>query len=359
MDAKDYVGAMAQYELLGSYSDSEKQLRSARYLQANLLFTSQDYAGAEAIYALIADYKDVDDRLNEIHFIQADALLTAGDYTAARLMFEALEDYAGAADKVKACDMLSAAALEAQGSLLDAAQLYAALGDYEDAATKAHAAYYALAQQTTGLEAAAYYELAGDYQDAAQQAEAIYDERYQALAQQAEEAMNNGEYALAFTLLDTADLSALPAKYAYLAETRQEAAYQEAERLTHAGQPYAALPYYQAVPDYKEAARRLDSMCYRLVGTWQDENGAVYTFNQDGTCSLAGEKLCFTVSGDTISTGESQESLLVSHRVSSLTEESATLYDLRQASAKAVKLTWMEQIDLPAPEEAGVAVVDE
>lgn len=140
---------------------------------------------------------------------------------------------------------------------------------------------------------------------------------------------------------------------------RQEAAYQEAERLTGAGQPYAALPYYQAVPDYGEAARRLDSACYRLVGTWQDETGAVYAFNQDGTCTLAGEKLYFTISGDTISTGESPEGLLVSHRVSAITEESATLYDLRLASATAVKLTKLEQIDLPAQEETGVAVVDE
>lgn len=359
MDAKDYTGAIAQYELLGSYSDSERQLRSARYLQANLLYTSKDYAGAEALYALIADYKDVSDRLDEIHFLQADDLLTAGDYASARPLFAALENYTGAADKVKACDILSAAALEAQGKLLEAAQLYVSLGDYEDASSKAQAAYYALAQQSAGMDAAAYYELAGSYQDAAQQAEAIYDARYQALAQQAEEAMTNGEYALAFTLLDKADLTDLPAKYAYLAETRQEAAYQEAERLTEAGQPYAALPYYRAVSDYKEASQRLESPCYRLVGTWEDESGAVYFFGEDGTCTLAGEKLFFSMSNDTISTGESADALIISHRVSSLKEKTATLYDLRLSSVTAVKLTRMEQIDLPAQEQPGVEVVDE
>lgn len=359
MSAKDYAGAMAQYALLGDYSDSAKQLRSARYLQANLLYTNKDYAGAEALYTLIADYKDVSERLDEIHFIQADALLTAGDYAAARPLFAELGDYAGAADKVKACDMLSAAALETQGSLLEAAQLYASLGDYEDAAAKAQAAYYALAKQCTGMEAAGYYEQAGDYQDAAQQAEAIYDARYQALAQQADEAMTNGEYALAFTLLDKADLSDLPAKYAYLAETRQEAAYQEAERLTEAGQPFAALPYYRAVPDYKEAAQRLESPCYRLVGTWQDESGAVYSFSEDGTCTLAGEKLFFAMNNDTISTGETAEALMVSHRVSSLKENTAILYDLRLSTVTAVKLTRMEQVDLPTQEQAAVEVIDE
>lgn len=359
MTAKDYAAAIAQYELLGDYSDSEKQLRSARYLQANLLFTNEDYAGAEALYTLIADYKDVAARLDEIHFIQADALLSAGDYAAARPVFAALENHAQAQEKVKTCDMLYAAALQEQGSLLEAAQLYASLGEFEDAPAKAQAAYYTLAQQASGMDAAAYYELAGDYQDAAQQADAIYDERYQTLAQQADEAMSNSEYALAFTLLDKADLTDLPAKYAHLAETRQEAAYQEAERLTAAGQPFAALPYYQAVPDYKEAAQRLTSPCYQLIGTWQDENGAVYTFNTDGTCTLAGEKLCFTISGDTISTGTGKDELLVSHRVSSLKESSLTLYDLRLTSAKAIKLTRMEQIDLPAQEQTGVAVVDE
>lgn len=359
MGAKDYAGAMAQYELLGDYSDSAKQLRSARYLQANLLYTNKDYAGAEALYALIADYKDAGDRLDEIHFLQADTLLTAGDYAAARPIFAELGDYAGASDKVKACDMLSAAALQEQDKLLEAAQLYAGLGDYEDAPEKAQAAYYALAQQHTGMEAAAYYELAGAYQDAAQQAEAIYDARYQALAQQADEAMTNGEYALAFTLLETADLTDLPAKYAYLAETRQEAAYQEGERLTAAGQPFAALPYYRAVPDYKEAAQRLESPCYRLVGTWQDEAGAVYSFNEDGTCTLAGEKLYFSMNGDTISTGEASDALMISHRVSSLADDSATLYDLRLSSVVAVKLTRMKQIDLPVEEQPTVEVVDE
>ncbi len=362
-DSKDYAGAIAQYELLGDYSDSVKQLRIARYNRANELLASGDYAGAEALYNLVNGYKDTEDKLAEIHYIQADALLTAGDYAAARPLFVALGKYSDAKTKVQACDYQAAAALQNEGKLLEAAEMYATIADYEDAKVKSGEAYYALAQTALkdgrSLQAAEYFTLAGSVQDAAQQAEAIYDQHYQGVAQQAQEAMDNGEYALTVQLLGQLDLTVLPQKYASLQSTWQQANYLEAERLNDAGDAYGALPYYQAIPDYKNVESRLERLCYKIIGTWQSREGDYYIFRENGTCSMAGEEMYFNVDSYAMSTGAQADGLLITHRISSVMGDNAVLYDLRDGTAKAINLT---RAQLPRAEEAptqGMEVVDE
>ena len=204
--------------------------------------------------------------------------------------------------------------------------------------------------------------MAGTYEDAAQQAEAIYDERYLDVAQQAEAAMESGEYALAFTLLDTADLTDLPAKYVHLPKTRQEAAWLEAERLMDAGLPYEALPYYRAVPDYKKSAERMNSLCYKIIGNWQDKNGDYYVFNEDGTCLMAGKELFFSVDKYTMSTGESKEEMRITHRISSVNGNGAVIYDLSDGTARTIGLARAEMPEATpqsTPEPESMEVVDE
>jgi tetratricopeptide (TPR) repeat protein len=253
-----------------------------------------------------------------------------------------------------------------EGKLLEAAERFAAIEGYEDAAAQAQAAYYALAQATRqegrSLQAARYFELAGTYEDAAQQAEAIYDERYLDVSRQAEQAMQSGEYALAFTLLDTTDLTDLPKKYADLPKTRQEAAWLEAERLMEAGLPYEALPYYRAVPDYKKSAERMNSLCYKIIGTWQAKNGDYYVFNEDGTCRMADKELYFSVDKYTMSTGESKEEMRITHRIASVNGNGAVLYDLSDGAAKTIGLARAEQpqaMPQPTQEPESMEVVDE
>jgi len=171
--------------------------------------------------------------------------------------------------------------------------------------------------------------------------------------------MQNGEYALAFTLLDKTDLTDLPAKYADLPDIRKEAAWQEAERLMEAGQPYDALPYYRAVPGYKKAVQRMESLCYRIIGTWEDENGAAYAFNEDGSCTLAGTAMMYSVNDYAMSTGASKDALLITHRISSVKENSAVIYDLRDGTAKTIRLTRVEVTAAPVEEQTDVEVVDE
>lgn len=362
-DAKDYAAAIAQYELLGDYSDSVKKLRVARYNRANELLASGDYAGAQALYQLVNGYKDTEDKLAEIDYIQADSLLTAGDYAAARPLFVALGEHSDAKTKVKACDYLAAAALQQEGKLLEAAELFATIADYEDAQVKSGEAYYALGQAALkdgrSLQAAEYFTLAGSVQDAAQQAEAIYDQHYQGVAQQAQEAMDNGEYALTVQLLGQLDLTALPEKYASLQNTWQQANYREAERLLDAGDAYGALPYYQAIPEYKNVSSRLEKLCYKIIGTWQTREGEYYIFRENGTCAMAGEELLFNVDSYAMSTGTKDGGLLITHRISSVTGNEAVLYDLRDGAAKAIYLTRAELPEAADEPTASVEVVDE
>ena len=346
MDQGNYPGAIAQYEILGDYSDSEKQLRIARYKQAEILFDAQDFAAAEKLYALVDGYKDSADKLEHIRFTQAEALLAAGDYAAAQPIFEQLSGHADAAARLAACDYLAASALMAEQKYLEAAELFTSIASHEDAALKAQEAYYALAGETKAegltLQAARYYTLAGNVQDAPAQAESLYDECYQATAEAVAQAMASGEYAQAVQLLSGVDLTGLPEKYAALQDTWQEANYLEAQRLDEAGFPYDALPYYRAVPGYKDTAKQLDRACYRILGTWVNRDGESFIFREDGTCTLGSEELHFSISTLAMSTGDSKETLQPTHRLASVSGDEAVLYDLRDNRTKIIRLTRTE-----------------
>ena len=189
------------------------------------------------------------------------------------------------------------------------------------------------------LEAAEYYTQAGTYQDSAAQAVAMYDSYYGEKAAAAQEAFNNGYYAMCVSILREVDLTDLPSKYAYLRDTYEEACYEEGNRLYEAAQPYAALDYYRDIPGYRDVNSRLQKACYLLLGTWTDLSGAEYTFREDGTCLMAGEELHFSVDGTNLLTGPSADALSITHRFSGVTKKNAWVYDKRSGTEVTIYLT--------------------
>ena len=143
----------------------------------------------------------------------------------------------------------------------------------------------------------------------------------------------------------------LPEKYADLPKMYQEACYQEASRLYASGDLYGALSFYRLIPDYRNVDEVLNRSCYLILGQWQGENGETFTFLPDGTCSLNGEKLYFSVNTYAMQTGVAPDALALTHKVSSIDESRLTLRDVRDGQNTVIRLTRDTAFELviPAP----------
>ena len=351
----DYAGAIEQYEALGTYRDSEKQLKIARYSQAGALLESGDWAGAEALYEQLGTYKNSEDGLKQARYGKAAALYDAGDYTGARTLLAALGKYSDAEQRVRACDYMIAAQLEEDGQHEAAAKRYHSVSGYQDAEERAQAIYYSLGEAALGdgrtLQAGRYFTKAGSYSDAAGQAEACYDSYYGKAAETASVSRKAGNDAQTAAVLSLVDLDELPEKYAYLADWLTEANYSEGVRLFKAGKPFEALPYLQAVADYKNVKNSyLSQTCYLLLGRWEnasEDRSDVFIFYPDGTCSLNGEKLVFSADTYTLKTGADEDSLTLAYRITSIDGKTAVMRDAANNN-RIIRMKRTGDAELPA-----------
>ena len=151
------------------------------------------------------------------------------------------------------------------------------------------------------------------------------------------------EYTAVADLLMNLDMENLPADYADLRDIFRESCYQAGESYYAAGQVYQAYPYYQEISDERRVKERLKEACYLVLGTWQDTEGNAYTFNLDGTCTLAGESLYFAVDGLTIRTGASADALTATHQLTGISATSAWLFDQRNGANVRIRLTKVEK----------------
>ena len=349
--AGSYEAALEHYLLLGDYEDVPAQLKLTKYHLGVEYVQSARYAEAAAIFTELGKYKDSAAKLKEATYGHACALMDSGDFDTARALFESLGKYSDAKQRIPACDYGKAAAMAAAGQREEAAALFLSLGKYSDAQDQGYALYYALGTEAhrQGLmkEAAAWYELTPGYADADARCTAIYDASYAAVTAAAQKAVDEKNYPLAIAILQKVDMTGLPEKYAGLPKMYQEACYQEASRLYTAGDAYAALPYYQLIPGYRNVDEVLSRSCYLILGQWLGAEGESYLFLPDGTCSLNGEKLLFTVSTYAMQTGTAADALTLTHKVSSIDKKELNLRDIRDGQNVIIRLTRDESYVLP------------
>ena len=355
------AGATEQFAQLGDYSDAAKRLQAVQYVQAGLYLdqgTAEGYQQAIDAYAALDSYSDSADKLKQAQFGQADLLLNDGHYAEARPIFEALGSYGEAAKRVQACDYALAADLYAQGQIEEAAALYQSISSYGDAADKAKAIRYEQAAKASDpLTAARYYEQAGSYEDARAKADELYQQYYGEPAAQAQAAYDRGDYAQCAALLRSLDMTDLPAEYANLPDRYKAACYEAGNQLYNEGKPYEALAYYREIPGYRNVNDRLQRACYLILGAWTDLDGVVYVFSDDGTLTIGGEKLYFTVDGTTLRTGASPDALADTHRLSGVTKRNAWLFDKRSGTEVTIYLT-KDEAAAAALAEAAAAVAE-
>lgn len=216
------------------------------------------------------------------------------------------------------------------------------LGDYRDSKERLNEVKYLKAAhmgETSPLSAAQLFQSLGSYRDAPAQVEAMYDRYFGPAASDINQAYNTHQYEKAIALLRTLDLTKANEKYAYLRSVYKESCYLLANSLYDAGKPYEALAYYREIPGYKSVDDRLSRSCYLILGTWEDLKGNRYVFRDDGTCSMAGEELYFNIDGTSVFTGDTSVALARTHRLTSVTNKNAWLFDGRSGTEITVYLT--------------------
>jgi hypothetical protein len=106
----------------------------------------------------------------------------------------------------------------------------------------------------------------------------------------------------------------------------QEANYLYANELYNANKPYEALKYYRNILDYKDVStKKLTRVAYRVVGTWKTDKGAVFTFRDDGTCTIEGKEMYFYAKNFTLMAGDRPEELNINYHIVDSREQRMTL----------------------------------
>lgn len=363
LEAQNYADARILYNALGSYKDSATKRKRCDYAIASAALTAGDYATAVSGFEALGSYKDSATMYEEAVYQQALALKAAGDTEGAVAALAAIPDSDRAQDELAAISLERGAELEAAGDYEAAAEVYAAIEDSEEAQERYNACMYALAE---GLRdageltaAGAAFEALGDYQDAAEQSAACYESYFGVMAQTARDAMDQQDYPAVIAALEPFSLEGLAGTYADLPEIYNEACYQYAEQLYREGKSYEALPYYQRVGDYRDtASSKLERRPYLILGEWSSTTGKTATFLADGTCDLMGEKLYYLVSNFSLYTGQSEEEMTITHKLSSIDKTSMSLRDIRDGQDVVYKFTRVGEWTLPEPASGEEAADD-
>lgn len=323
---KDWESAVSLLEAAGDYKDAETQLVKARKALIEEKLEAGDLTGAERELGMLSEDKDWEKLHKQLSFLTLKAGIDAG------------------ADPEETLVALIAL-------------------DYDEAKETIQSLYYTLGEQAAerreALVAAEYYIKAGSYRDAETKAAAQYDEYYGERAKAIRDAMDQKEYALAATLLESLDLEALPPAYKDLKGLYPNAQYEAGMQLYNEGKIYEALPWFRAAaPNLKQAANRLKAPCYQILGQWADKNGTIQAeFREDGTCTIAGETMVFRVADSyTLETGETAEKLGTSIRISDLSDNHLGLRDLRKQTLTVYNLTRVGNVEkAPAATKEGTA----
>ena len=333
-EAGDIEGALELFASIAGYRDTDERVNQLYYVQAETLLADGNYADAVAAFEALADFEDSAQRLEQARHSLALQLLDEGKYAEAIEQLEALADADAAAEDLNRAHYAWGKKLLEEGENLLAAEQLKQAGDYEDAHSQYEACMYALAEAAIAAddyemaavyledipeyadaallrqrsiyhtaelyaadgnlgEAAALFASIADFEDAADQAAACYDAYYGTVYRQARDAMAAGDYLTAIQAMETVERENESQSYGDLERLYQESCYLYANQLYDEKRPYDALPYYRNILGYKDVERKLDRVCYRMLGRWVSRTGVEMEFREDGTCTIDGKAYYF------------------------------------------------------------------
>jgi len=292
-----YAEALAALEALEADDETEALAQEARYSLALQQLSAGDYAQAIAGLEALDGYATSTEDLHKAYYDLGSQLLADGKVAEAAEQFALAADYEDAREQYQICTYALAKSAIAEGRHEEAAALLEKIPEYADANTLRSASVYqtaeALRQQGQLAEAGRLFSSISGYEDAARKAEVCYDAYYADVYATAQKAMDAKDYAAAITALESVSLENTSSSYADIERMYQEANYLYANQLYDQKKPYEALPYYRNIPEYKDVAKKLDRVCYRMLGKWVSLTGVRMEFRENGTCTIDGKDYYF------------------------------------------------------------------
>ncbi len=342
MTARDYEGAISVFDALGDFENSAEEAQSARYSLSAELIDDGNYALAIDYLTELGDYEGSAEMLQRAHYLLGLQLLDGQDVAAAAAHFEMAGDYQDAKSRYDSCVYQLAGEAIENVDYQTAAGYLQTIPDYEDAEELHRKSIYLSAEEKQEAgelsDAAALFASIPEYEDAAARAEACYDAYYESVYTAARTAMDEKDYAAVIAALEGIELENVSDKYADIEEIYSEANYCYANELYAQKEPYEALRYYRSIPDYKDVTeKKLNRICYRILGSWVSAKGIKMEFRDDGTCTIDGKDYYFTVNMYAMSVGSRKDDLNQSWQIYSCTEKSLSV--INKNSKTQYKLT--------------------
>lgn len=349
-EAGDLDGALALLETIAGYRDADERVNAIRYAKAIEMMNAHDYAAAIPAFEALGDYRQSAEELLNARYGYALQLLDAGEYEQSITLLEALGGFLSSESNIQKAQYALGKQLLEAGSTAEAAARFAAAGDYADAGEQYEISMYALAQAAIAAddyeqaaqylaeipdyadaeslrrdcvyhtaevyqeegrlaEAAALFASISGHNDAASRAAACYDAYYAEAYQTATAAMNSGDYAAAVAALEGIERENASAAYADIERMYKEANYKLANQLFEEKKPYEALKYYRNILGYRDVDKKLDRVCYRMIGTWVSKTGVKMIFRDDGTCTIDGRDYYYRAATYAFYVGDRPEEL--------------------------------------------------
>ena len=290
-NAKQYEQAVAAFEALGDYEDSQKMLSSSnrawkkqRYNEGVALYKAEKWAEAKAIFDSFESYEDSKkysrDCANAIRretYYRAGDLREAGQLEEARELYASLGSYQNCRERVEEIDGILAARklhayeqecyekavqLRAEGKLAEARDLFVQAGNAEGATEQIYeilemlARDEVLARAEKDMERGQYadaffrFDTLGEAEKAAEAKEALLSERYQEAAAETDVCTARVLFLALGDYRDSAERAE-----ALKAHTSTAAMYKAAEKLRKANRSAEAAIGYTLCGKYKESAK--------------------------------------------------------------------------------------------------------
>ena len=179
MEEGRYTEALAEFEALGEYRESNIRIKVCQYNIAVGIMNEHEYERAITAFEALGDYNDSKDKISECKYNIANNLMSEGKYDEAIVVFEALGDYKDSKDIIAEYKYTIANDFMNEGKYSEAIAAFAALGDYKDSEDKISECRYNIAAEDKYIiatelmkegkhaEALVEFEALGDYKDSA------------------------------------------------------------------------------------------------------------------------------------------------------------------------------------------------
>lgn len=313
MNARQYESAITAFDALGDYRESADEALNARYGLALQQLENGQYQQAIERLTALNDFQASKEHLKKAQYLLGKELFDNGDVLGAAACFAQAGDYEDAQERHAACTYsLGQQAIE-QGDNEAAAKHFAQIPDYQDADMLRMEAIYRTAEQMQEAgqlaEAAELFQSIEDHEDAHERAEACYDAYYQESYNTAKQALKEKDYAGAVRALQSVERENMSDKYSDIDDMYNEANYYYANELYEDKKPYEALKYYRNIEGYRDVAKKLDRVCYRILGSWTSVTGTKMVFREDGTCTIDGRDYYFHATTYAFSVGDQPDEL--------------------------------------------------